>query len=1040
MSASAGSGKTYSLAYEYVRNVIANPSLYSHILAVTFTNKATAEMKERILASINDLANGYGGGYRNDLGHDLNYDDTKITARAREARSKILHDYGRFAVMTIDAFSQRIIRAFLRELGIGINFNLELHNDTLLGKATDRILDLMPDDDRLRSLVAALVNEKIDDGSSWNVKKEIESLGGQIFSEEYKTKSLSAGTAEDSRALLGRLSTEAAKAKNALAKAGKDIIALLERHGIDYEDINAGKNGVWGYITKIAAGELKDYSGLANVTKVLNTGKWHKDKSSAADTVMALESQLNGMLQELCRLYDDGIVLINTATIARKHYSKLVLLDDLRQKVTEISREENVLYISEVNDLLARLVAGNDAPFIYEKAGNRFSHFMIDEFQDTSAMQWENFVPLLQNAVAQSEASPVLLVGDIKQSIYRWRGGDWSILAGKAAERFRETKQTSLQTNYRSREVIVQFINGMIGRCATEETARLDFALTAAKNKGSISEELHRDLISFVSNAYSDYEQQIPEGKDGGYITITHYEKNVDGEAVPPVIELIEDLQSRGYAPRDIAILVRTKREGNRLAEMLLEHKRLNPQSPHSFDVITQEALVIGKAAIAGFVTACMRLSSNTDETIARAQYNHWLGRGFADTLPDAEQEFFASLQLMPPEEALESIIRRYDLGERPGDTAYLQALHRQVVSFSEKNIADIPLFLQWWDEKGAVESISLPEGANAITIDTIHKTKGLGFKAVILPYCNWSMNPKTNSLLWAVPAGEEKGLFPVGYEKMLADSAFSQDFYREYVMSHIDSLNLFYVAVTRAKEELHIMIPPPGRSPESIDTLIDAAVTVSEDKASLGGFSGEYDGARNVISFGEPCHPVRQPETDESLHIHYRSYAAGDRIKLKLSGQRYFDEHAPDSRLAPRDYGILMHGVFENASDLLQIENNIEEMRSSGALSAKEADKLTDTVSEALSDGLIRSWFDGSWEEVHSEDDIILPGGGSYRPDRVMAKTSETIIVDYKFGLTEDPRHVSQVARYSSLLTQMGYQGVKGYIWYIGLKKVVTI
>lgn len=1045
MSASAGSGKTYNLAYEYVRNVIAEPSLYRHILAVTFTNKATAEMKERILAAIDGLARGGEDDYRKKLKRSLpGMTDEQITANAAEARSRILHDYGHFSVFTIDAFFQRIIRAFLKELGINLNFNVEMNTDTLLGNAADRLIDESASDGRLRRLLETLVDERLDEGQSWSVKHGITTLGREIFREEYKSRAAGAVEPEEAEALFRRIMADGERAKKSLAKPAKEFLDLLAANSLGAEDINGG-GYIVSYVEGIASGGLRDHKELKSVDKILSTGKWHKEKHPARGAVESFAPQLDAKLREICAAYDDSISAINTAKAAARHYNKLVLLEDLRRKAEELAREENLLYISEVNGLLSRLIAGNDAPFIYEKAGNYFSHFMIDEFQDTSAMQWANFKPLLHNALSQSPGSPVLLVGDVKQSIYRWRGGDWSILAEGTAAEFSETERSSLDTNFRSRAEVVKFVNAVIGRCVEEEAARLDTKLAEAAEAGRIGGELRSALAASVGNAYRDHMQMIPEGKEGGYVTVTNYEKNEDGVAVPPVIELITELQERGYAPKDITLLVRRKSEGQELARMLLEHKKANRDPRYRFDIITQEALVIGNAPVVIFAAACLKLSANPGDTIAAAQYNQRLGRGFGESLPQDEGRFVASLRLKSPQEAFEAVVIRFGLGDSPEDSAYLQAFHSQIISFTGRNIADIPLFLQWWEENGHRESITLPAGADAITIDTIHKSKGLGFKAVILPYCNWSMNRKVNSLFWASPAGE-KGVFPVNYEQLLGNSAFSEDYYREYVMSHIDSLNMFYVAVTRAKEELHIMIPPPGRGgdkAESIDNLVKASFTIDADggEARIGGLHGSFSEGEGgtFIEFGTPERtPPHVGETSPGLR--FRTVEPGGRVKLRLTGQRFFDEGAPDARLAPRDYGVLMHGLFENAADMDEIAANAALLKNSGGITGEEEARLAETLAAAMSDGLIRSWFDGSWEEVRNEADILMPGGRGYRPDRVMSRGGEAVVVDYKFGLSENPGYKKQVARYMSLLSEMGYESVKGYVWYVHLGRVEEV
>ena len=1042
MSASAGSGKTYTLAYEYVRNTISVPSRFSHILAVTFTNKATEEMKRRILHSVNELACGRdAGGYRMKLACDLGLDDETITARAKDARTGILHDYSRFSVLTIDKFFQRVIRAFLKELGINANYALELNSESLLGNATDRLLGETSTDERLRSYIMSITNERIDDNKAWSVKDEIKNLGRQLFTEAYKNATGSLKGTEEFNAAAQQLMRSATKAKTGIVAAAEKLLVFMNSHGLEPDDFPYKKSGVGGYIVKMASGILEPYG--SRVIEALE-GKWTSTKSPKKNIIERLEPQLTALLRALCAEYDDSSVIINTAALVRENKSKFMLLNDLRRKIEEISREEDILHITEVNDIISKLVSGNDAPFIFEKAGNHFTHFMIDEFQDTSAMQWNNFIPLLKNSVAQSEDETVLLVGDVKQSIYRWRGGDWSILAGKAAMEFSESGFGSLQDNYRSRAELVRFMNAVIGRCVAEDSRVIDSTLKEGVLKKRLSEVEKDTLSSVLSIAYSDYEQTIPEGKEGGCATVTYYGSDADGKYVPPVIEMIEDMQKRGYQARDIAILVRRNTEGSLMAQTLLEYKNDNPGSAYCYDVITQDALIIGKSPVVNFIIACMKLAIRTDDPLSGAQYNLWMKHEPVRAISPEEENFFAWLRLRSPEEAFEHIIIRYSLDRRENEISYLQALHQQIITFSAKKIADIPVFVKWWEETGSGESVSLPSDVNAITIDTIHRSKGLGYKAVIIPYCNWGMTPKVSSIIWAEANGGSPasglGKFPVAYKKDMAVSDFSGGFYSEYVMSHIDNLNLFYVAVTRAKEELHIMIPAKAmrEKQETIDRLITASLDTEGDSVAMGGVQGNVSrpGSNTVYSFGALPVQTERPSTGSIFNTGFPTYDISGRIRLKLSRQRYFDEGLTD--LAPRDYGILMHKAFENAVTADDIRENILLMGKDGIITADESSKLYSNIENAMEEETVGGWFAGEWDEVRNESNIIVPGAGGYRPDRVMIKGSEAVVVDYKFGLNEKKQYDSQLGGYLSLLSGMGYGPVSGYIWYINLGKVV--
>ena len=428
LSASAGSGKTYRLAYSYIKTLLAEPNNYRHILAVTFTNKATDELKGRILAQLNLLAKGE----RSDFDHDLRregYTMSEVARNAAEARNLILHDYNNFAVMTIDKFFQRVMRAFIKELGVELSFNLELQTDSLLEQAAERMLEEVAEDKDLYRWIMEYIGENISDGASWNIKSAIVELGEQLFKEEYKHARISSKDKPELEKLVAAAYAKATTLKKSYQYEGGRFVALMDSNGLSAEDFKGGaRSSVATFAQKVARGEIAEPK--TSVTNALSKGEWHKaGKSDAYARIDAIKDELHEIVSNLAELYPNVIEAENSRKILAEHYRDFALLADLRTRIDTLCSEGDILPISDVSELIAELVKDNDAPFIYEKSGNRYDYFMIDEFQDTSTMQWRNFTPLLHNALAQSAGSPVLLVGDVKQSIYRWRGGDWSLLA-----------------------------------------------------------------------------------------------------------------------------------------------------------------------------------------------------------------------------------------------------------------------------------------------------------------------------------------------------------------------------------------------------------------------------------------------------------------------------------------------------------------------------------------------------------------------------------------------------------------------------------
>ena len=1041
LNASAGSGKTYQLAYKYVRDVVEQPTLYRHILAVTFTNKATEEMKSRILSEIHTLASGGKSGYLASLCTELSLDERTVRTRAREARTRILHDYSRFTILTIDTFFQRILRAFIQELGLDLNYNVEIETASVLSKSADALVEQIRIDEELQRWLTAFVQERIEDGKRWDVREGILALGNEIFKESNReTLSAERSKAELNR-IVGKATGRAKAGKKEFQELGVRAMNLMNTAGVTTADFTGKSRSFAGYFAAAAAGEIK--APTATVRKMSATTEGWCAKDSPA---LPLVAELQPLLAELCARYDRSIRFWNTTDLLRENYRSFALLQDLYGKVRQMCSDENVMMLSETKNILSEFIRHNDAPFIYEKVGNRYDRFMIDEFQDTSTREWENFLPLLGNAMAQSEQTSVLIVGDIKQSIYRWRGGDWKILHGEAQQALGagDTQVEVLRENWRSLPAVVAFNNRIIERIVAADNRALNETLAKASEEGSDDPAEAAALRDTLADAYRGH-AQLPRRKaeHPGYVSVETFAER------PPVVERICALIDKGFRPCDIMILVRGATDGAKVAAELLDFKRRNEDPRYRFDVMTQEALIVGNAPVSSFIAAALRLALNPDDSLSRAVYNHYLGRPFDRPLDDSERDFFRSVRLLSPEEAFERIVMRHALQGDRRQTAYLQAIHEQIISFCATKIADIALFLRWWEETGKNRSLSVEESATTVEITTIHKAKGLEKRAVLIPYCSWSPDPKSSgtvqNIVWAEARGdgaEAIGRFPVRYKKAMAESGFSSEYYRELVYAHVDNVNLLYVALTRAAESLHIFIPQKGG--RTVGGLLLQSIATDGDKALLGDFEGSctIDEAGEHFAFGEFAGPVAGgSKHSEAEHVILEEYPTAQAdLRLRLPSQRYFEDGG-EVELSPRNLGILMHRAFEQADDEAGIHEAVRGMQADGTLSEADAATLRQMIARALEHPEVREWFGGGWERVRNENEIIIPGRGSTRrPDRVMIDGRRVVVVDYKFGLRDAERHRRQMREYLRLLGEMGYAPAEGYLWYVKLGKIEKV
>ncbi len=1047
-NASAGSGKTYRLAYKYVRDVISEPLRYRHILAVTFTNKATEEMKSRILHEINTLAKGESSSYMQSLRDELRLSQEAIRRRAYQARAYILHDYSRFTVLTIDRFFQRILRAFIQELGLDLNYNIEIESSSILAQSADNLIEQITSEKELRDWLLEFIEERVEDGKRWDIQDGILSLSRELLSESNRDTLQNALSKKEIKDIVTKLSRRNRQSREEYAALGQRAVEIISRAGCTPSDFKGKSKSFANHFDRIAQGDIKPPTKTFR-DKGESTNGWC-DKGSPAEVTTA---ELLPILRQICDHFDRDIKLWNTTTLVRENYRSFALLNDLYTRVKQMCDEQNMMLLSETKLILAEFIKDNDAPFIYEKTGNRFERFMIDEFQDTSIKEWQNFLPLLQNSMAQSEESSVLIVGDIKQSIYRWRGGDWRILHSGALESLGEesTEVITLQDNFRSLPLVVEFNNSIIEEVVECENSHLNTIIEGAKEGGYIGFKGFSELQNMLQNAYRGHAQTPKKkGESKGFVEVTTYAQT------PPIVERIKEIIDRGFKPSDIMILTRTNTEGVKVANMLLESKSENTDPKYRFDVMTQEALIVGYSPVSCFVIANMKLSLNEHDLTQIAIYNHFVGNpNFDEPLDQEAIAMLRSIRLKSLEEVFERIVMFHHLDQSRENIAYLQAIHEQLIGFSTSKISDIALFVEWWEEHGSKKSLSVERSESAIEITTIHKAKGLEKRVVIIPYCNWSLNPKASgemaNIVWAEgdEEVEELGRFPVRFKSAMGESRFSEEYFRELVYSHIDNVNVLYVALTRAAESLHIFVPhkPSTKKRELTNTKIGDVllhvIDVRGEEAQLGrALTGKVtEGVDSrTITFGEPSAPTPdRSTTKERLHIMEHYPTAKCDLRLRLPSQRYSEDN--HGVIDARHMGVLMHKTFEEATSQEDIFSRLESMRVNGHINHTEYSTLNEGILKTLNNPIVKEWFAGEWDDIRNENDIIVPQSNQIRrPDRVMIRGGKAIVVDYKFGAKHNSTYAKQLRGYMELLLQMGYKRVEGYIWYIKSGEIVAV
>ena len=1049
LTASAGSGKTYSLAREYIYNTLRpqadeqlrgfNPFVYRTILAVTFTNKATEEMKSRILTQINNLATGLECEFLEELIAMTSLSEQKLRERAMKVRSAILHDYSRFAILTNDTFFQRIVRAFVKELGIDINYAIELDTAPIIQKSVETLIERMNKSDELEEWLMEFAEENINEGKQWNIKKGIMQLKNELFKEHTK-EAIDSIDKEHIKQMVTHYLTTAQQQIEEIKQVAQRASALISQSGYSHSDFSYGFTA---YFDTIAAfnSQTKEPSQRVIGHCTDSATEWFKKSPKPTADMLSLAEQLQPMLVEVVNNFQELKYLYNSCVLLRKNYRSFALLNDLYAAAKEICNEQNTMLLSETKHTIASFVTEQDAPFIYEKVGNRFEKFMIDEFQDTSLKEWENFRPLLMNAISQSADIAVLLVGDIKQSIYRWRGSDWNILSSIAPNdlKARNTPilQDSLRGNYRSLQQIVEFNNSTMSQVAEIENTLLNSQLDHALSNGSISQALHSELYDAIKSAYrTENLVQTPKRKHKheGFVSVTaHYTPQPD--IVGKVREIIHN---RGFDPCDITILVRTRGEAESVAKVLLDAGMEDPTM--RFGIMTQEALKLNSSPIVQFILAVMRYAVDRRDRVSLAIYNRYLYNfDLYRTLTDDEVEFFDTLKNCSPEQAFEKImIRHHNLFK--GQSAYTEALHENIIKYCNTKVADLSLFLKWWSDNGGERSVNIDKDRNAIEVMTIHKAKGLENKVIIIPYCTWKFMPEAirPTTIWTKPtdgSGIENMIFPVQSTSVAANSIFAEGYYKEYIYSHIDAINLLYVALTRPKEQLHILFPVSR--PDKSDNFDPEADNVGELLFNIFGMAEQYSDTADsesvpepiVCTFGTDDGAAPSERVEQKTIVLNESPLSEYKMRLKLSSRRVIEAIQGKATTA-RDEGILLHEVMERAESVEDITRAVEQLVIDGFISQKRAEEITAQVEKIFENATVREWFGSSWQSVRNECDIIAPGVGIKRPDRVMIDGERAVVVDYKFGERSNTYH-KQITLYCTLLEQMGYK-TEGYLWYV--------
>lgn len=1113
LKASAGSGKTFSLTLHYLNLLLNREHRYKEILAVTFTNKATAEMKDRIMSVLLGLAKGDESSRTESFRKLLLAKNTKWNAdllqdKAYKAYRNIIHDYNNFTISTIDGFSQKVIRSFTYELNIDSGYNVEMNIDKVKAELSIMLNDILDERPDLLKWIIEYADDRISNNKNWNYRRTLQELTGMIFSENFQELHRNL-LRQDTDALFEQINTKVSAYCN-------DFIKLLE------EAIEAFQIKVKEFIIDEAKMKRKSQNKILKIKKTPYKLSNHKasdihkifedfmfiaEKDDAftdqnKNIRYDLKEGLTPYLEKILKIHQSFPVYIAFDAVSQKLYF-LRLIMEMSKLLTQWRKDNYSILISDSQILLNRLgVDVNDDPtFLWEKIGNRYKYFLFDEFQDTSRIQWNNFRPLLLNALstASQKENEHLIVGDVKQSIYRWRNGDWRILLQQVEEQVAHAfhldekqipafiQNETLSHNYRSLPNIIRFNNYLYEKLPSLIQNALNKKIENEANEEALAWWSEQQYNTMIRRAYANSHQEIPDHKNKDslpqgtieikYIPVKNYRyrgSQVTEEALNRLCEQVgEWLTSGKYRAEQIGILVRSNKQALAVIENLMEYKKENNLS---FQVISGEALSLASNdAVQLLVETLYALVYESKEHavyLARASYLYsriqngkpfppevWLTykdnnpEDLKSVLPESLINNWETYKKLPLVFLLENLIRDYDLtSEKEAHLPYILAFKDLIHDFTKNGERGIVQFLDYWQEDGVKANLPSAIKINAIEVSTVHKSKGLAYDVVMLPFCDWEMDRTrgTNNDFWLdVEEGafSEFGKLFLPYTKMMGQSIFYKQYYEEKLFKYMDVLNTLYVATTRAIQHLYILAPgvkekarttpetPEQERWEKRDDLIsDFIFQIALEKDSPYPMQDAEikTNTEEVVSNNEG-----RSEIKNGIHIHKYPISSFFASHWEEDSTRTINQILSMEKASL--YGNLAHEILSEINNKDEVVSILHHYLEEGIIQSDEKENILREVEQIWKNPKINNWMSGLYQ-IKSEASIINPDGKTLRPDKVFISDEETIILDFKFTSQKKESHTEQIKKYLHVLKDMGSNNVKGYLFYAHSNELIEV
>lgn len=1041
-SSSAGSGKTFTLTREYLRLALSaeKPDYYRTILAMTFTNDAAEEMKKRIISALKELSSGKAGGsvLLQLLSEDLPHlSPETLRQRAGAVLHHVLQNYNDFAIKTIDSFVNQVISSFTFDLNLPYNYEIVLDTGRLIEEAVSRLIDRVGDDAGLTEMFKEFALSKLDENQSWNtLQKDIVEFAKVIYRDNNaveigKNRLLSH---RDVLEIKSKIRSYLKETELAAGKLAKEASGVIRSKGLSATDFHQGARGIGGFFDKLAPNPAllweKNMPG-SYVLATLEEDRWYTAKSPAAAHIDEISPRLRELGLAILALRTEKYAILRAID---KNLLKIPFLAVITGEINTLLTENNEAVLADFNRRILDIVASEPVPYIYERIGEKYNHILVDEFQDTSDIQFFNLLPLFENAVSKNHEN--LIVGDPKQAIYSWRGGNVMLMLDliKQQQDYFLTRAPEIQLSQ------ISTIN-MVTGLKTLSTNYRSRAEIIAFNNRLFTSILENEASPLASQVFSDYLQHTPaDPKTGGYTAIEVLRKGED-DAGEKITALVADILSDGYRLSDICILCRKKDEGEEMAGVL---------KSTGYAISSSEALKLNNNREVKFLVSALRFALHPERQFERFEFLQFffLVKNMDSSAYDLETvcsfppagflAFFANAGIdlegmtgLDPYQLSEFFTAKFGLLHQGGSAEYLLAFLDHALDYTTRRSKSLADFLRHWDTRKT--ELAIPAGAaNAITINTIHKAKGLEYPIVILPFISWRTTPKPDSQIWlSIDELDYPELESASGRIRSAPFSYTQDFefsaeilQREKDLFYIENLNMLYVALTRAVDRQYLWIwakeSQKGLAIEQIGQLAEHFLHTE----------GIFQPEQRLYEFGQkgPRDSREEKAPPSRFEIHLpEPFRGKPGLKIKWT--------PPEERVQE---GNLIHAAFERIRRATDLEPVVSALGKEGLLPEELAETVTHKIRAVLQHPELAPLFEEN-ALVKNEADILSSHSSTRRPDRVVFLNGQVYILDYKTGKRR-AAHEKQLQDYARLLIQMGYPAIHLYLVYLDPLEVVRV